>query len=176
MGIKHNLPISERLAINMRAAESGDCIEWAGALKTNGYGVIRINRKLKLAHRVAMELALGKTLRRDVMVCHRCDNPRCINVEHLFLGKAQANMADARKKGRLLNHTHGRLTADQRASIAEHYGAGGSPAALAREHGISCAAVIHIAKARNTHLLRRKVTRRVTRRRRRPVNIEPICG
>lgn len=74
-----------------------DCWMWTGArMRGEGsYGRFR-NR---LAHRVAWELFKGP-IPFGLYVLHRCDNPPCVNPEHLFLGTQQDNMDDAHQKGR----------------------------------------------------------------------------
>ena len=76
------------------------CIEWQGAL-THGYGRIRVNGRMYLCHRVAKEIEIGHPIDRKLDVCHSCDNPKCINVNHLFVGTRKENMIDASVKGRL---------------------------------------------------------------------------
>lgn len=72
------------------------CWLWTGALR-NGYGRFG-SRPFKYAHRVSWELANGPT--GDLKVLHRCDNPRCVRPDHLFLGTQLDNMRDRSAKGR----------------------------------------------------------------------------
>lgn len=77
-----------------------ECWEWANCIQGNGYGRVRVGAKTRYAHRLAWELAHGQIPKgRDV--CHHCDNRRCINPEHLFIGTRLQNMRDAQQKGRL---------------------------------------------------------------------------
>lgn len=64
-----------------------------------GYGNILHRGKVMLTHRVAYELAHGVELE-GMVVCHKCDNPPCINPEHLFLGTHADNVHDKMEKGR----------------------------------------------------------------------------
>lgn len=75
------------------------CIEWAGARDANGYGQVRHEGRTQRPHRVAWIEAYGP-IRRDQLVCHRCDNPACYNLDHLFLGTHTDNMRDMASKGR----------------------------------------------------------------------------
>lgn len=82
-----------------RTLKQGDCYEWQGALTYNGYGRIGVNGKVQRVHRVAYELAHGP-IPEGIVVCHRCDNPRCCNPDHLFLGTTQENVDDKVRKNR----------------------------------------------------------------------------
>lgn len=81
------------------------CWLWAGYRNACGYGAVRVGRSVMLAHRVAWELS-GRELPEFngftiSSICHRCDNPACVNPEHLFLGSFSDNLSDASRKGRL---------------------------------------------------------------------------
>jgi len=80
--------------------EPDKCWIWKGAKQKSGYGRFKINGKLYLAHRVCYELTFG-IIPNNLWVLHKCDNPKCVNPHHLFLGTRSDNMNDALKKGRL---------------------------------------------------------------------------
>jgi hypothetical protein len=77
------------------------CIEWKEGKLKRGYGQVRLGKKMYLAHRLAYRIFKGP-LRQTQVVCHKCDNPSCINPEHLFVGTQTDNMQDAALKGRLV--------------------------------------------------------------------------
>ncbi len=77
------------------------CWEWQGSLDSHGYGQIRINKKLFTLPRLMGVICLGlHGNEKDVFVCHSCDNPKCFNPAHLFLGDRLANQRDMAAKGR----------------------------------------------------------------------------
>jgi hypothetical protein len=83
--------------------DPADCWLWTGASKRIegfDYGVIEINRQRFIASRIALTIAIGHVMPRDIFACHRCDNPPCVNPSHLFAGTCQDNMDDKTRKGR----------------------------------------------------------------------------
>jgi predicted DNA-binding protein (UPF0251 family) len=74
------------------------CVEWVGSVRRHGYGQVRIGKSIASAHRVAYEIHRGSAA--GMFVLHKCDNPRCINPAHLFLGTQRDNMVDMTSKGR----------------------------------------------------------------------------
>ena len=77
-----------------------DCWEWIASSDKDGYGYLRINKKKPKAHRLAYEIWVGPIPKDKPHVLHHCDNPPCINPEHLYTGTNADNVADRVKKNR----------------------------------------------------------------------------
>lgn len=92
-----------------------ECWIWQGTKTTAGYGVLRVNYKLKYAHRLMWILHNKTDIPKRGCICHSCDNPPCCNPAHLFLGSHSDNMKDAKAKGRIshgISHFLTELTED----------------------------------------------------------------
>lgn len=76
------------------------CMEFLGCVQSNGYARATVRRKTDGAHRHIYRLLKGE-IPDGMDVCHQCDNRKCINPAHLFLGTRERNMKDAQAKGRL---------------------------------------------------------------------------
>jgi hypothetical protein len=82
-----------------KTAIATPCLEWKGSLDTSGYGLIRVGKSLKKVHRWAYETKVAP-IPNGLLVLHHCDNRKCYNVEHLFLGTLQDNINDRNAKQR----------------------------------------------------------------------------
>ena len=100
------------------------CWGWTGSKSPSGYGQTGDKRwKYKMAHRMSYAIHYG-SIPQGLMVCHRCDNPGCVNPLHLFLGTNSDNLLDASAKGRLAagsRNGNAKLCEKQVRRIVEEY-------------------------------------------------------
>lgn len=75
------------------------CWVWTGSKDIDGYGSLRDGHKIKRAHRVSWEIHNGP-IPEGLAVLHKCNNPSCVNPEHLKLGDHTENMQDRKRNGR----------------------------------------------------------------------------
>lgn len=76
------------------------CWPWAGATIHDGYGVISGRGTNLVATRLMMEFVSGEPVPTGAVVCHTCDNPRCVNPKHLWIGSRRDNLRDMVAKRR----------------------------------------------------------------------------
>lgn len=88
----------KRLYSKVDTLVKSECWNWTGWLNYSGYPEIHIGRKTFVAHRVSYVLHKGDIC--NLLVCHTCDTPKCINPEHLFLGTVKDNALDMVRKRR----------------------------------------------------------------------------
>ena len=91
-------PLFERLMSRVVFGAS-DCWHFCGSRNQGGYGRLTVGGRLQVVHRLSYELFVGP-IPDGLFVCHRCDNPSCINPDHLWLGTRSENAIDCFQKGR----------------------------------------------------------------------------
>lgn len=123
------------------------CWRWdASVVQGKGYGQFKLDGKMLHAHRLAYELIHGP-IPGAMHVCHRCDNPSCVNPDHLFVGSAMDNVRDCMEKGRRRRGAWGeasnfaKITAEQVLDIREMARQSFPQWVIAEKHGISRPAV-----------------------------------
>lgn len=151
--------------VDMSAGLFG-CWEWIGSRPSGprAYGRFFDGERVRDAHRVALEIALGRPLRPGMLACHACDNRWCVRVgpDHLYEGTRLDNAADAVRAGRIPSgdghYTRqrpqptgeaaraARLTSVSVAAIRSAYAAGESQSALGRRFGVERSTIGRIVR------------------------------
>ena len=137
--------------------KSGECWIWTACTDGHGYGVMSVPGGYTKAHILSYRMHVGE-IPRGLCVLHKCDNPRCVNPDHLFLGTRRDNALDRDRKGRVAHgesHYAAKLTNKQVREIRERWDAGGVRIIeLARDYGVNDGNIEQIVK--------RKTWRRVS--------------
>lgn len=141
----------------------GDCWIWKNSKTPAGYGKFMYRKKHWLTHRLSYYFANGE-IPLGMQVLHRCDNPSCINPNHLFLGTQAMNMKDMVAKNRSLKgtkHPSAKLTEEQVRMIRTEWGGRvKSVEAISEQYGFSKSGICGIIHNRNwKHLLTSEATR-----------------
>jgi hypothetical protein len=143
-------PLIDKFSLYTKRQPDG-CITWESGKTSDGYGVVNFSGKSLLAHRVAFELFTGASAK-GKLVCHTCDNPACVNADHLFLGSQADNMQDMKAKGRrkhiCTGESNGRakLTACRAKEIREKRMAGASLKELASQYEVGTSTINRVVK------------------------------
>jgi hypothetical protein len=159
----HRIPLANRFWAKVDRRGPDECWPWTGAggrQKSGRSGHIRIEpergSRNVAAPRVAWELTNGQ-IPKGLFVCHHCDNAKCVNPAHLFVGTASDNVRDMVQKGRgRVNRQHGeknhaaKISAAQVMEIRGYVAKGaGTYRQIGARYGISPSAVHLIASGRN---------------------------
>ena len=154
---KGDMPIEKYF--NKLFNKSGYCWEWIGLKTDFGYGIVPyyFTRKYneKLAHRVSYLINKGSLPKwegyKSKCVLHICDNPACVNPDHLFLGTHTDNMRDMHNKGRGCvgeKHRSSKFTEKEIVKIRERLNNGERAFNLAKEYKVTARAMYQIRDKR----------------------------
>ena len=138
-----------------------DCWNWTGAKSSGGYGCIGIGGKILTASRVAYRFHYG--VDPDTLdVCHTCDNRKCCNPNHLFLGTRYDNMRDMVNKGRNKSfpgesHYYSKIKEEDVYTMRELNKLGLTYASIARLYNMTAVSVSGIVRGRSWKHLNREL-------------------
>lgn len=93
---------SKRFWAKVNKKADDECWEWLAGKNSRGYGAFKLNKKTVTASRISWSLLNGE-ISSDIFVCHSCDNPSCVNPNHLFTSDSQGNVDDMIRKKRHRN-------------------------------------------------------------------------
>lgn len=124
--------------------QEGECFVWIKYCDKYGYGSTRVGGKMVLAHRLVWIIAHG-FVPTGLCVLHRCDNPPCIRLDHLWLGSHTDNMKDMARKQRGVSigrpgeaHPMAKITEKDVSEIRSRYASGGiTLSSLGMGYGVS---------------------------------------
>ena len=129
------------------------CMEWTKCLTSNGYGIMSINRKNYSAHRFSYELHYGK-IPKGLKVLHKCDNPKCVAPDHLFLGSQKDNMVDMSSKNRAFmkkgnKHPFHKISEESIKEIKKMLFDGSTQKEIAKKFNVTQSTISHISIGRD---------------------------
>jgi hypothetical protein len=137
-----------------KVVKTPGCWIWNGLKTKRGYGRLYYDGCMRYAHRVSLVLFKGYDIDSPLDTLHSCDNPQCVNPDHLSYGTRKQNMMDASLRGRTVNvndwrgtkNPKAKLTASSRADVESKIRSGVRTGLIASEFNISTVRVQQIAK------------------------------
>jgi len=145
------VPLEDRFEEKYYKDQETGCWEWTANTR-NDYGGIRDGDQYRCAHRVSWELHNGE-IPEGKIVCHHCDNPSCVNPNHLFIGTQKDNVQDMVNKKR---HNFGekapvsKLTKSKVKNILDEYtGEYGEVTAMSEKYNVGRSAISKIVNGDN---------------------------
>lgn len=135
-------PTKTRFLAFVTGADRRGCWNWIGQIDQNGYARFKFNNISERAHRAAWVIFKGP-IPQKLMVLHRCDNRKCVNPDHLFIGSNSDNMADMKLKRRHVVarpgslHWKSKLNETQVSTMRTLFSSGVGFAAISRRFNVS---------------------------------------
>lgn len=123
-----------------KVVKTETCWHWTAGKIKEGYGRVKVNKKLYLAHRLSYIIHIGP-IPDDLLVCHKCDVRDCVNPKHLFLGTKRDNAIDMVNKNR---HGGMKLSTQQIEQIRFLFSSGFDRKHLASKFNVSYSHIVSI--------------------------------
>lgn len=152
--------------VNVKVGTPDECWPWLRLRnQKTGYGLLRVNGKMVYAHRRAYELMNG-AIPVGMHICHACDNPICVNPNHLWLGTPADNVRDRDSKGRHRSNPspqptyhNAKVTMADVVAIRRDYAAGRETyASLTERYGLQRTAISDIVNRKSWHHIPAEMT------------------
>lgn len=137
-------PETETEKFDRHYEKTDSCWNWLGSLDRYGYGKLRLGNQTFKAHRYSYQHYYGD-FDESFHVLHHCDNPRCVNPHHLFLGTNRDNVADRTAKKRH-GQTSKRLTTNEKAAIIATVQQGRSLQSIAQQFQVHISTIRRVLK------------------------------
>ncbi len=144
-----------------KVRSNGKCWEWVGHRNLQGYGVTSLWAVSYRAHRISYTLAYGKIPSGGV-ICHSCDNPCCVNPDHLRSGTVSENNRDTRERGRFNCGPDVKLTESDVVRIRERFAGGESAPGIAKDFDVYPSYVVKIVTGQRKRDMGGPITKRGT--------------
>ena len=145
---RRGLTLEDRFFQYVSKKDEDSCWEWLGTKNEDGYGAFLYNGKMIGSHRVSW-LLFNKEIEKDKIVLHTCNNPSCVNPNHLRLGTQKENVQQMFSENRD-NHARGenvkvsKLKKNEPDEIRKKYENGKNMVILAKEYNVSCTCISNI--------------------------------
>ena len=160
----NRIPAIQRFLDKVAVGAKEECWNWTAGLFKSGYGQFNAGDgvlRAYYAHRFAFELWVGP-IPSGLLVCHSCDNRRCVNPAHLFLGTDADNLRDMRQKGRGVSGfaiRFGRYSDEQVSAIRQARQQGESYNSIATRMGVSMSHVWKICNGQRRNKTQASIER-----------------
>lgn len=145
---RHGPSAQERFWAKVNKGAPNGCWEWTASRTKKGYGHFGFNGRTFIAHRFVLMMQ-GHEIPEDMAVCHRCDNPPCVNPEHLFIGTNQDNVDDMVSKGRHHGRNPAKLTPEKVLEARLRATQGESHRSIARSMGVASTTLSYAVNGTN---------------------------
>lgn len=135
---KEIVSLDKKRAKITQAVLNEGCWEWQASRDEKGYGYCRIGGHIYRTHRLAWIINYKTQIPPDRLICHTCDNPSCVNINHLWLGTHQMNLRDViYKRGKFRKSSNRKVKESDLPKMMDLYKNGASMEAVARKYKLS---------------------------------------